>query len=96
VAKFLNADTYKEIVFTRNTTESLNLFVSTYGKENLTKDDTVILTEMEHHSNIVPWQILQKEIGFKIEYIPVTNDFELDIPWLKDKIDQLGDSSSYI
>jgi cysteine desulfurase/selenocysteine lyase len=92
VADFLNADTYKEIVFTRNSTESLNLFVSTYGKEHLTKDDTVILTEMEHHSNIVPWQILQKEIGFKIEYIPVTDDFELDIPWLEDKIDQLGDS----
>jgi cysteine desulfurase/selenocysteine lyase len=92
VAKFLNADTYKEIIFTRNSTESLNLFVSTYGKENLSKGDTVILTEMEHHSNIVPWQILQKEIGFQIEYIPVTEDFELDISWLEDKIDQLGEN----
>ncbi|KUK76888.1 MAG: Cysteine desulfurase [candidate division WS6 bacterium 34_10] len=91
VADFLNASTYEEIIFTRNSTEGLNLFVSTFGKANLTEEDTVIITEMEHHSNIVPWQILQKEIGFNLEYIPVTDNYELDIDWLKNRLDTLGE-----
>lgn len=90
VADFLNADSYEEIVFTRNCTEGINLFVNTYGKKNLKKGDTVIITEMEHHSNIVPWQILQEEIGFNLEYIPVTKDYELDIDWLKKRLNELG------
>ncbi len=91
VADFLNASSYEEIIFTRNSTEGLNLFVSTFGKANLTEEDTVIITEMEHHSNIVPWQILQKEIGFNLEYIPVTDNYELDIDWLKNRLDSLGE-----
>ena len=91
VADFLNASSYEEIIFTRNCTEGINLFANSYGKENLGKDDTVIITEMEHHSNIVPWQILQKEIGFNLEYIPVTDDYELDIEWLKDILERLED-----
>jgi len=51
-------------VFVRNSTEGLNLLAKTYGKDNLSKEDIVIISEMEHHSNIVPWLILQKEIGF--------------------------------
>jgi cysteine desulfurase/selenocysteine lyase len=91
VADFLNASSYKEIIFTRNSTEGLNLFANSYGKDNLTKEDTVIITEMEHHSNIVPWQILQKEIGFNLEYIPITDNYELDIDWLEKTLDRLGD-----
>ncbi|HAM37657.1 TPA: cysteine desulfurase, partial [Patescibacteria group bacterium] len=91
VADFLNADSYKEIVFTRNTTEGLNLLVNTYGKQNLSKGDIVIISEMEHHSNIVPWQILQKEIGFEIKYIPVNENFDLDIDWLRNEIQKEGE-----
>lgn len=90
VADFINAENYKEIIFTRNSTEGINLFVNTYGRSNLTKDDTVIITEMEHHSNIVPWQILKEEIGFNLEYIPVTKDFKLDLNWLEDEVERLG------
>lgn len=91
VAEFLNASTYREIVFTRNCTEGINLFVDTYGKENLTKDDTVLITEMEHHSNIVPWQILQEKIGFNLEYIPVTKEYELDLDWFEKRLEELGE-----
>ena len=86
VADFLNADSYKEIVFTRNTTEGLNLVVNTYGRQNLSQGDIVIISEMEHHSNIVPWQMLQKEKGFEIRYIPVNENYDLDIDWLKDQV----------
>jgi len=91
VADFLNADSYKEIVFTRNTTEGLNLLVNTYGKQNLSKGDIVIISEMEHHSNIVPWQILQKEIDFEIKYIPVKENFDLDLNWLENEIQKEGE-----
>lgn len=86
VAEFLNADSYKEIIFTRNTTEGLNLLVNTYGRKYLSKGDIVILSEMEHHSNIVPWLILQKEIGFEIRYIPIDKNFDLDLNWLETTI----------
>jgi cysteine desulfurase/selenocysteine lyase len=91
VADFINATTYEEIIFTRNCTEGINLFVHTYGKKNLTEEDTVLITEMEHHSNIVPWQILQEEIGFNLEYIPVTKGFELDIDWFENRLNELGE-----
>jgi cysteine desulfurase/selenocysteine lyase len=90
VADFINAKSYKEIIFVRNCTEGINLFVNTYGKENIKEGDTVIVSEMEHHSNIVPWQILQKERGFNIEYIPVNSDYELDLVWLENKLKELG------
>lgn len=91
VARFLNANSYKEIVFVRNCTEGLNLIANTYGRKNLKKGDIVVISEMEHHSNIVPWQMLAKEIGFKIEYIPITDDFELDIEWFKKLIEREGE-----
>ena len=90
VANFLNAKSYKEIIFLRNCTEGINLFVSTYGRENLKRGDYVILSEMEHHSNIVPWQILQKELDFHIEYIPINSKYELDLEWLERKLEELG------
>jgi len=91
IAEFINAKSYKEIIFVRNCTEGINLFVNTYGKQNLQKDDYVILSEMEHHSNIVPWLMLKKEIDFNIEYIPVNSKYELDLEWLEKRIEELGD-----
>ncbi len=84
VADFINASSYKEILFVRNTTEGLNFLVNTFGRTLLHDGDTVVITEMEHHSNIVPWMILQKEIKFNIEYIPVKDDYTLDLDWFKD------------
>jgi cysteine desulfurase/selenocysteine lyase len=79
VAKFINAPSSKEIIFTRNTTESINLIAYTWARANLHEGDLVILTEMEHHSNLVPWHILKAERGIRLEFIPVTGDGKLDL-----------------
>ncbi len=79
VSQYLKATSPKEIIFTRGTTESINLVAYSWGYDNLKKNDTICLTQMEHHSNIVPWQILSKRIGFKIEYVKVTDSGELDL-----------------
>ncbi len=79
VRDFINAKSRREIIFTRNTTESVNLVAATWGRANLHSGDVVVLSEMEHHSNIVPWQILAEQIGFTIRYIPVTDDGLLDL-----------------
>ena len=70
IATFLNADP-TGLIFTRNATESINLVAQTWGRKNLTTTDTITLTEIEHHANIVPWQLLQAEIGFTIRVIPL-------------------------
>ena len=74
VAKFLNAGSADEIVFTRGTTEAINLVAYAWGRRFLQRGDKVLLTEMEHHSNIVPWQILADKIGIQLAYLPVTGD----------------------
>ena len=79
VAKFINAPSSKEIIFTRNTTESINLIAYTWARANLHEGDLVILTEMEHHSNLVPWQMLQAERGIELDFIPVTESGLLDL-----------------
>ncbi len=81
VAEFIRAPSNKGIIFTRNTTESINLVAQTWGRQNLQEDDLVILTEMEHHSNLVPWQILAAEKGIQLEFIPITEDgiLQLDV-----------------
>jgi cysteine desulfurase/selenocysteine lyase len=81
VADFIHAPSAREVIFTRNTTESINLVAQTWGRTNLQEDDLVILTEMEHHSNLVPWQILAAEKGIRLEFIPITTDglLELDV-----------------
>jgi len=61
VAKFINAPSARQVIFTRNTTESINLVAHSWGRTNLKSGDVVVLTEMEHHSNLVPWQILAME-----------------------------------
>jgi cysteine desulfurase/selenocysteine lyase len=78
VAGFIGAPKPSELVFTRNTTESINLVAQSWGRKFLKKDDLVILSEMEHHSNLVPWQIMAAEIGFHLEFIPVTDEGTLD------------------
>ncbi len=76
VADFLKVDS-NEIIFTRNTTESLNLIAYAWGLKNLHRDDEIILSIMEHHSNIVPWQIIAKHTGAVIKYINIDNNGEL-------------------
>ncbi len=74
VAKFINAKTPEEIIFTRGTTEGINLVAQAWGTKNLRPGDTILLTEMEHHSNIVPWQLVAERSGAKLAYLPVTGD----------------------
>jgi cysteine desulfurase / selenocysteine lyase len=79
VAAFVGAARSREIVFTRNTTESINLVAYTWGRATLKAGDVIILTEMEHHSNLVPWQILAAERNLRLEFIPVTPEGYLDL-----------------
>ena len=74
VRAFVNAEASEEIVFTRGTTESINLVAASWGSVNLKKGDVILLTEMEHHSNIVPWQLIAKKTGATLRYVPVTGD----------------------
>ncbi|MCH3923840.1 MAG: cysteine desulfurase [Bacteroidales bacterium] len=69
VKEFINAQSTQEIIFTRGTTESINLVANAFSKTFLSKNDQVIITEMEHHSNIVPWQIARDEFGFTLKYV---------------------------
>ncbi|MGB7936715.1 MAG: cysteine desulfurase [Nitrososphaeraceae archaeon] len=78
IANFINACP-EEIVFTRNTTESINLIAHSWARSNLKKDDGVVITELEHHSNIVPWQILCQEIGTRLEYVGIDENGFLDL-----------------
>ncbi|MEO9277551.1 MAG: cysteine desulfurase [Nitrososphaera sp.] len=77
VAKFINAKNREEIIFVRGTTEAINLVAYAWGRQNVQKDDIIVTTEYEHHSNIVPWQLLVKEKGAKLEYIGVDDNGEL-------------------
>jgi cysteine desulfurase/selenocysteine lyase len=79
VADFIHAKSANEIVFTRNTTESINLVAYTWARANLKSGDVIILTEMEHHSNLIPWQQLASERGVTLEFIPVTGKGLLDL-----------------
>jgi cysteine desulfurase/selenocysteine lyase len=74
VAKFINAAAPEEIVFTRGTTESINLVAATWAVANLKKGDVILLTEMEHHSNLVPWQLAAQRTGAQLRYLPITGD----------------------
>lgn len=79
VAKFINAKSIKEVIFTRNATEAINLVAYSWGRANIKTGDVIVITEMEHHSNLVPWQMLAAEKGAWLEVIPVTDDGELDL-----------------
>jgi cysteine desulfurase/selenocysteine lyase len=79
IAAFIGAARPRQIVFTRNATEAINLVSHSWGRTNLKAGDIVLLTEMEHHSNIVPWQMLAAERGLRLEFVPVTDDGKLDL-----------------
>ncbi|OGO56692.1 MAG: cysteine desulfurase [Chloroflexi bacterium RBG_16_70_13] len=74
VARFLNAPDAHEIVFTRNATEAINLVAYSWGRRNIERGDAIVLTEMEHHANLVPWQLLAQERDGDLEFIPITDD----------------------
>jgi cysteine desulfurase/selenocysteine lyase len=77
IARFLNAADAKEIIFVRGATEAINLVASTYGRRNVGPGDEIVITAMEHHSNIVPWQMLCEEKGAKLRVVPMTDEGEL-------------------
>ena len=79
VAKFINARSTDEIIFTRNATEAINLVSYSWGRTNINRDDRIVITEIEHHSNIVPWQILTQEKGAKLDYIGIDNNGYLNM-----------------
>jgi len=74
VARFVNAPDAHEIVFTRNATEAINLVAYSWGRRNIERGDVIVLTEMEHHANLVPWQLLAQERDGDLEFIPITDD----------------------
>lgn len=79
IARFIGARKSREIIFVRNTTEAINLVVFSWGRKFLQRGDRVLLTEMEHHSNLVPWQMLAQEKDLVLDFIPVTNEGLLDL-----------------
>ncbi len=79
VARFIGASSTREVVFTKNATESLNLVAHSWGRSRLRAGDAVVLTHMEHHANVVPWQMLAAERGIELRWIPLTADFQLDL-----------------
>src|SRR5579884_1112241 len=81
VARFINARQGKQIVFTRNTSEGINLVAYSWGWANIHAGDLIVLTELEHHSNLVPWQLLAQRTGARLEFVPITDEglLRLDI-----------------
>ena len=86
VRTFINASQREEIIFTKGTTDSINLVASSFCSQFISAQDEVIISEMEHHSNIVPWQIQRDRIGFTLKYIPFKDNGELDLKKLKQLI----------
>ena len=86
IAKFINAKHREEIIFSKNATESLNLIAYSYGLDNLCKDDEIVLSIMEHHSNLVPWQAISKKTGAKLKYMYINENFELSDEEIENKI----------
>lgn len=79
VRRFINANSVSEIIYTRGTTESINLAANSYGRSNVGPGDEVLITHMEHHSNIVPWQVLCEEKGATLRVVPISDEGELDM-----------------
>jgi cysteine desulfurase/selenocysteine lyase len=87
VARFIGARSSSEVVFTKNATEAINLVARSWGRTNLSPGDAVVLTLLEHHANIVPWQMLAAEQGFEIRWVPITDDGHLDLSGLDRLLD---------
>ena len=86
IAKFINAKHREEIIFSKNATESLNLIAYSYGMDNLKKDDEVVISIMEHHSNLVPWQKVTKVTNSKLKYMYINENYELSDEEIENKI----------
>ena len=86
IAQFINAKHPEEIIFSKNATESLNLIAYSYGMDNLKKDDEVVISIMEHHSDLVPWQKVTKATGSKLNYMYINEEFELSDEEIENKI----------
>ena len=86
IAKFINAKNREEIIFSKNATESLNLIAYSYGLDNLKKDDEVVLSIMEHHSNLVPWQYVTKKTNSKLKFMYINKAYELSKEEIESKI----------
>ena len=86
IAKFTNAKHREEIIFSKNATESLNLIAYSYGLDNLKKDDEVVISIMEHHSNLVPWQKITKQTGSKLNYMYINENYEITDEEIESKI----------
>tara|TARA_Y100000590_G_scaffold332295_1_gene377801 strand:+ start:1283 stop:2503 length:1221 start_codon:yes stop_codon:yes gene_type:complete len=86
VKNFINANSKDEIIFTKNATESINLVANTFGQENIKKGDEILITELEHHSNYVPWHYLRKTKGAVIKFAPINDDGDIIIDKLKELI----------
>lgn len=88
ISKFINAKYTEEIIFTKSTTESINLIANTWGLNNLLSYNNIIISEMEHHSNIIPWKILSTKIGFNIRIIPLNINGDLELNEISNLIDK--------
>lgn len=86
IAKFINSEKAEQIIFSKNASESLNLIAYAYGLDNLSSDDSIVLSIMEHHSNLVPWQFVAKKTGAKLNYMYINGDYELSEEEIKLKI----------
>ncbi|MEH6715020.1 cysteine desulfurase [Parasphingorhabdus flavimaris] len=86
VAGFLNAASENEIVFTSGATDSINLVAESWGNANITKGDRIMLSRLEHHSNIVPWQMLAERTGAHIDVAPLTGDGQIDLDWIEENL----------
>src|SRR5205823_5241574 len=87
VATFINAASPKEVIFTRNTTEAINLVRYSWGRANVHRGDRILLTEMEHHSNLVPWQLLAAETGAELDFLRIDSQGRLDLEGLDRKLE---------
>ena len=87
IAQFIGAASSREVIFTKNATEAINLAVRSWGGANLREGDVVVLTHMEHHANIVPWQMLAAERGLQLRWVPLTEDHQLDLSTLDELLD---------
>ena len=86
IQKYINAKDKNEIVFTKGATEAINLVANKFGQKFLKEDDEILITELEHHSNYVPWHFLRKSKGIKIEFAEVNTDGEVTIESIKKKL----------
>jgi len=87
VARFVHAPSVDGVVFTKNVTEAINLVAQSWGRANLREGDAVLLTEMEHHANLVPWLMLREQLGIELRYLPVADDYRLDLSDLDRLVD---------